>query len=452
MLRGAEGQVARPRGRRAARSALGVLLDAAYLLAAPIVLLYLAFPSRCFTRRRYRAGLREKLGGAPRREGDRPCLWVHAVSVGEVQAALPLVAAFRTGFPGWDLWVSTSTDTGRDLAERSLPRGTRPFYWPLDLSFAVRRSLDRVRPTAVALVELELWPNFLLQSGRAGIPVVVLNGRLSARSFPRYRRLGPLSRMLFGAVTAFAAQDEEYARRFERLGVPRERIEVLGNLKHDAPARDPGPSPAPRLGWEERTEAPVLMGGCTHPGEEEMLLDVWSRLRGSLPGLRLILAPRHIERAGEVEVRAASRSGLPVLRWSAVRDGGPRQAASPIVLVDVIGELERFYRLADVVFVGGSLVPRGGHNLLEPARLGKTVLFGPWISNFEEIAGHLLGRAAAIQVGDPTELGLAVARLLGDPSERRSLGERARRAAEELGGATARHLEWLKRWIVALKS
>jgi 3-deoxy-D-manno-octulosonic-acid transferase len=451
--RGGEGRVAGRRGRRAAGLALGVLLDAAYLLAAPFLIAYLAFPSRLFTRKRYRAGLRQKLGGIPAREGDRPCLWVHAVSVGEVRAVLPLLAAFRGRWPDWDLWVSTSTDTGRELAERSLPAGARIIYWPLDLGFAVRRALRRVRPTAVALMELELWPNFLLAAERAAVPVVVLNGRISARSFPRYRRLGFLARGLFGAVKAFAAQGQVVARRLESLGVPGERIEVLGNLKHDAPpSTGEDGSTAPRLGWSLEREAPVLMGGCTHPGEEEILLEIWSQLRAGLPGVRLILAPRHIERAREVEARAASLSGLPVLAWSRGREGPRPASPCPLVLVDVIGELDRFYLLSDVVFVGGSLTPRGGHNLLEPARLGKAVLFGPSVSNFEEIAAHLLERRAAIQVKDPAALGLAVARLLGDSAERRSLGERARRAAEELGGATERHLEWLQRKVGSRKA
>ncbi|MGH7378530.1 MAG: 3-deoxy-D-manno-octulosonic acid transferase, partial [Candidatus Methylomirabilales bacterium] len=213
---------------------LRITLDLIYLLATPIVVLRLLVPSRLFTRRRYRAGLCERLGGVPRRQGSRPCIWLHAVSVGELRAALPLLAGIQEAFPEWDLWVSTSTDTGQEIARRSVPRGVEVFYYPLDYGWAVRRALRRVRPQAVVLLELELWPNFLLAAEAAGIPVLVANGRISARSHPRYHRLRWLSGALFSRVAAFAVQSEEYAARFESLGVSRERIEVLGNLKYDA--------------------------------------------------------------------------------------------------------------------------------------------------------------------------------------------------------------------------
>ncbi len=436
---------------------MSVLLDLVYFLATPFVLLWLAVPSRFFTRKRYRSGLREKLGGVPRRQGDRPCLWLHAVSVGELRAALPLVEAFRSDFPLWDLWVSTSTDTGQDLAKRSLPEGIPAIYYPLDYGFAVRRALRRVRPRTVVLVELELWPNFLLAMAEEGIPVLVANGRISARSYSRYRRLRFISKFLFRCLKAVGAQNQEYAKRFEALGTPRERIEVLGNLKYDArPKRDNG-STRDTLGWTESPIDPVIMGGCTHPGEEQILLEIWSDLRRSMPNLKLILAPRHIERSGEVAALAASR-GEVVLRWSAVPPpvdqaklipaGCKGSLANSLVIVDRIGELEKFYGISDVVFVGGSLTERGGHNILEPARLGRPVLFGPSISNFEEIARHLLDRQGAVQVKDASGLRSEIDGFLQDPQKAQTMGNRAREAAEELGGATARHLDWIRRNVM----
>ncbi len=433
---------------------LRIILDVIYHLVTPIVLLRLLIPSRFFTRRRYRAGMLERLGGVPTRRGDRPCLWIHAVSVGELRAAIPLIERLPETLPGWDFWVSTSTDTAREVADQTLPAHVPRSYYPLDYGWAVRRTLRRIRPTAVLLIELELWPNFLLAAEEAHIPVFVANGRISDRSFPHYRRLRPISRWLFDRVNAFAAQTEEYAWRFESLGVARDRIEVLGNLKYDgAPARDESASTLERLGWAAGDPPLILAGGCTHPGEEDVLLEIWSDLRRTRSDLKLILAPRHIERAGEVEALAAARSGGPVLRWSRLRDGagppdpGAQHRGSPVVVVDVVGDLDRFYRLADLVFVGGSLTPRGGHNLLEPARLGKPILFGPSVANFEEIARHLLAERAALQIPDRGALRKEAERLLGDSSARRLLGDRAREAAGKLGGATARHLDWIARRI-----
>jgi 3-deoxy-D-manno-octulosonic-acid transferase len=445
VLRDREGEVAPSRGGRIAR----LILDLVYHLATPLVLLRLAVPSRCFTRRRYRAGMLQRLGAAPRRKGNRLCLWLHAVSVGELRAALPLLEGLRRACPDWDLWVSTSTDTGQELALRSLPPGMTVFYYPLDYGWAVRRTLRRVRPDAVVLLELELWPNFLLAAEEAGVPVLVASGRISDRSYPQYRRLRSLSRRLFSRVTAFAAQSEVYASRFEALGVPRERIEVLGNLKYDgSPGDDPRDPLEARLGWSSAGEGLVLMAGCTHPGEEDTLFKVWSELRRSLPRLRLILAPRHIERAGEVEGLVAA-AGEPVARWSRLRQGAPplsEPGRDPVILVDVMGDLDRFYRLADVVFVGGSLFPRGGgHNLLEPARLGKPVLYGPSVRNVEEVSRHLLTSRAAVQVKDRGGLQAEMSRLFSDPGARQALGERARAAAGALGGATERHLDWIRR-------
>jgi 3-deoxy-D-manno-octulosonic-acid transferase len=290
----------------------------------------------------------------------------------------------------------------------------------------------------VVLLELEVWPNFLVAAREAGIPVLVANGRLSARSFPRYRRLGPAARWLFGGLDGVAAQSDEYAGRFAALGVPAGRIEVLGNLKYDAEPRDPGDPAATRalLGWG--SSDPVLVAGCTHPGEEEILLGLWADLRRDRPGLRLVLAPRHIERAREVQALAAGR-GVAVAAWSRPAPG------AGVLVVDGIGHLDRMYAAGDVTFVGGSLAPRGGHNLLEPARLGKPVLFGPSTANFEDIAGHLLAREAALRVPDAAGLRAEVERLLADPGARSALGARAREAAAALRGAVARHVAWIRR-------
>jgi len=325
------------------------------------------------------------------------------------------------------------------------------FYFPLDYGWAVRRALRRVRPRAVVLIELELWPNFLLAAEEAGVPVLVASGRVSERSFPRYRRLGPLARAFFVRLSAVGAQTEEYARRLEALGAPAGRVEVLGNLKYDAEPAPERAGTAARLGWERA--APLLLAASTHPGEEEAVLRSYRELRAASPGLRLAVAPRHIERSSEVEA-VLGATGEPVMRWSVLRgDGGGAGGGSPrggpLLLIDVLGDLDRFYRLADLVFVGGSLVPRGGHNLLEPARLGRPVLFGPSIRNFADLASQLLAAGAAVQVEGEAGFRREASRLLADPRARAALGERAGQAARSLGGAVRKHLDWLRRVLPA---
>ncbi|MBI4584228.1 MAG: 3-deoxy-D-manno-octulosonic acid transferase [Planctomycetes bacterium] len=430
------------------------LLDLIYLLAAPFILAALFLKSRLFTGKRYFAGLKRRLAvPAPRRVSERPCLWVHAVSVGEVRTALPLLAALAEAFPEWDLALSTSTETGFEAAAKSaLPAAPalQLFYMPLDLSWLVRRALRAVRSKAVVLVELELWPNFLLAARDLGIPVFVANGRLTERSARRYRSAGFLGRLLFSLPAGYAAQNQAYAGRFASLGVPADRLRILGNLKYDVRSKTFLPRETlGRLGWGGGEAGPILMGGCTHPGEEAALIELIRDLEPRLPGLKGILAPRHIERAGEV-LEACQRSGLGLARrWSELA-GAPPPASSGAVpaprflVVDQIGELDRFYQIAGIAFVGGSLIPYGGHNLLEPARFGKPVLFGPFIFNFADLAQHFLERRAAVQVEGKERLRQEVEHLLSSPAEREDLGRRAAQAAGELQGAVERHVEWLR--------
>jgi len=423
-----------------------VALDLAYLTALPFLAVYLLIVSRALTRPKYRRGLWAKLGGGlDRRRGAEPSLWFHAVSVGEVITALPLIEALRRRLAGWDLRVSVSTFTGFEVARKSLP-DLPVFYFPLDFSPVVRRFLRALRPAAVILLELELWPNFLLEAARRGVPVLVVNGRITARSARRYAWGRGLTRHFFGLASSFGVQNETYRQRLAALGVVPERIEVLGNLKYDA-----APSPGSARGIEVRAslgwppgETLVLVAGSTHTGEEEALCDVYAATRAADPRLRLVLAPRHVERltAGELSSWQAPE---PLQRWSQSR--GEEAAPLPerrILVVDTLGELELFYSLADVVFVGGSLIPHGGHNLLEPARLGKPILFGPHYHNFQEIGDLLLGEAGAIRVAGKAELEGAIERLLRDPEERSRLGKNALDLSQGLRGAVDRYSKWVE--------
>ena len=429
--------------------------DLLYLLFSPVVVIGWLILSRFMTRDKYRRGFFQKLGSVERREGESRSLWVHAVSVGEVLTAAPLVEALGSAFDGWDVSMSVSTPTGFDTARKRLP-GTKVFYAPFDLSPLVARTFSRRRPDVLVLLELEVWPNFLLEARRRGVPVLIANGRLSGGSSDRYSRTGFLGRWLFSMVDRVAAQNEAYADRFKELGVEPGRVEVIGNLKHD---REAGVSAADAaelragLGWSEGEL--VMVGGCTHPGEESILLGILSRLQGEHPGLRLVLAPRHVERlagekpAGWIPPNDTERS---FTMWSDWQAGAGAALGDSVLVVDTVGDLERIYSIADLAVVGGSFVPHGGHNVLEPASLSRAVLFGPHTANFEDEVSLLLAGRGGILARDPEELEKALAELLGNPEEREKMGQRAGETFSGLSGAVERHVEWIERALSLSKS
>jgi 3-deoxy-D-manno-octulosonic-acid transferase len=431
---------------------LSLILDLCYLAAAPFLLACILVASRGFTRPKYRRGLLSKLWSTPRREGSGKSFWVHAVSVGEVLTAVPLLKRLREEYGDWDVRVSVSTFTGLEVAQKQL--GNLPlFYFPFDLSPVVRRFFRRHRPTAIILMELELWPNFLLEAARRGVPVLVANGRITERSALRYSRGGWLTRRFFNWVDSFGAQNEDYRQRFLRVGVDPERVEILGNLKHDrgpAPIAAKGGETRDLLGWKAG-EKMVLVAGSTHPGEEALVLSTYRQLLPGWGQLRLVLVPRHVERLVEGELDRWGEKKDFLVRWSALRGASPEAAAATlgdrVLVVDTLGELELFYSLADIVFVGGSLVHHGGHNVFEASRLGKPVLFGPHIANFKEEADLLLGEKAAICVRDGEELARVVDRLLSQAGEREELGRKAREVTGRLRGATDAHIAWIERHL-----
>lgn len=412
---------------------LGVALAASPLLLA-----------RMATTGKYRAGLAERLGryspSLAAVGAGRP-VWLHAVSVGETVAALPLVAALRAARPALPVVVSTVTPTGQATAREQAREAAAVCYFPFDLAPVVRRALDAIRPRLVLLVETEIWPVFLFEASGRGIPVGIVNGRISDRSFRRYRLARPLLRRCLRTLAFVGAQSTADAERFAALGAPAGRVEVTGNLKIDQAAAAPRTG-APTLEALERALAlppgPRLVAGSTHRGEEAALIAAFGRLRQEAPDLRLLLAPRHPERLPEVE-RLLAESGY---RWArrSQRPGTGDDPAPDVVLVDTIGELAALYGLADLAFVGGSLVPIGGHNLLEPAAHGRAPLFGPHVHNFREIARALNEAGGAVPVADASALADTAARLLADPTRRAALGARAQGVVEAGRGATARTL------------
>ena len=420
---------------------VAVLLNAIYgtvlLLAAP----WLCY--RRWVQRKPIAGLWAKLTGQiERQRPGRPCLWIHAVSVGEVLQLQGLLPQLRAGHPDAELLLTVTTGTGYDVARAKFPDCTVAWF-PLDFSWAVQRALRSVRPDLVVLVELELWPNFLLAARSLRIPVALVNARLSPRSFAGYRKVRFLLRPLLQSLAVIGAQTTEYADRLRSLGAPAERLTVTGNIKFDRVElrRDNPRTQELARGFGLRAGEKIFIAGSTQETEEQLALETWGTLRSEFPELRLILVPRHKERFEDV-ARLVEQQGLPLLRRSRpeLLPAGP----SPVLLLDTLGELGACWGLADVAFVGGSLTQRGGQNMLEPAAYGAAVLFGPNTWNFKDIVAELLSRDAAQVVHDGTELTAAVRTLLTDPALSAARSQRARQFVQTQQGATARTVTLLE--------
>jgi len=404
-------------------------------------LLYLLLPLallRLYWRGRRDAGhrqrWRERLGFVPTLSPGG--LWVHAVSVGETRAALPLIRALLERYPDLPLLVTTTTLTGSRQVREALGERVRHGYAPYDLPGAVARFLRRTRPRLAVIMETELWPNLLHRCATAGVPVLIANARLSERSARGYARIGGLTAAMLRDIGLIAAQADVDAERFRILGAS--RVQVTGNLKYDLTP----PDDLPERGWRLRREwlgekRPVWIAASTHAGEDEYVLDAFATLRARWPELLLFLVPRHPERFDAVAALCRQR-GFSVIRRSEQRPCAPDTA---VFLGDSMGELLLFYTAADLAFVGGSLVPTGGHNVLEPALLGLPVLFGPHMFNFTEAGERLLEAKAAWRVADAAELAAAVDRLLADPELRQAAGQRGRAVVERHRGALATLLE-----------
>ncbi|HJQ27286.1 MAG TPA: 3-deoxy-D-manno-octulosonic acid transferase [Blastocatellia bacterium] len=403
---------------------------------------------------KYASSFRERLGRLPATLGQdpRPTVWVHAVSVGEFLAAKPLIAALREEFTDWRIVVSTTTATGQRLARAEQPdRFDAVCYFPFDWAFSVRRALDRIRPSLVVILETELWPNFLRECRRRGVVTVVANGRISPRSFARYRRARGFIRRTMADLSLLVMQSEADAERARALGA--REVRVCGNLKYDAPlggTTSPLNDPqSPVAGELDRRLAlssarRLIVAGSTAPGEERMLLAALCEIRRE-PGLeetRLLIAPRHPERFDEVaeqigqyDFRTARRSALP----AGAAEG--EAARAEVILLDSIGELAALYRFAAVVFVGGSLVPRGGHNIIEPAAFARPIVVGPHTENFKQIVADFAEAGAVVQVvasgdGMTGALARALCRLLKDREAAQAMGVRARQILLSNRGAT----------------
>jgi 3-deoxy-D-manno-octulosonic-acid transferase len=403
-----------------------------FLLSLPLILLRMLW--RSLRGPAYRRRWGERFGFYPL-PALAESLWIHAVSVGEVQAVEPLVRKLLELHPELPLVITTTTPTGSERVSQLFGDAVRHVYFPYDLPFSVKRFLRFAAPRLLVMVETEIWPNLLFQCQRRGIVTLLANARLSERSARGYARLGAFTRETFRRISRVAAQGEADAERFVRLGLPAERVLVTGSIKFDIrlPASLHEQAAALRHLWGDR---PIWVAASTHEGEEAELLAAHRQLRESLPQALLVLVPRHPERFERV-AELAQRMGFRTVRRST---GMPVDPKTELFLGDTMGELSLFLAAADAAFVGGSLIPRGGHNILEPAALGKPVLFGPHMFNFAAISELFLEQGAAKMVKSSEELAWVMERWLSDASERSRIGENGRALVEQNRGALERLL------------
>jgi 3-deoxy-D-manno-octulosonic-acid transferase len=394
--------------------------------------------------RKYVGNLPQRLGYLPLSfnfDGDSS-IWIHAVSVGEVLTARALIPELRERYPRLRIFLSTTTMTGQGVARTNLRDVDEVFYFPFDLGPIVSRTMRLVKPRLFIMMETEIWPNLLRACRKAGVKTVLVNGRISTRSYPRYRLARSFFRRVLGDVDRFCMQSEESARRIIEIGADRDRVSVTGSLKFDSlelpggTGIDRGPNRVLRY-FRMSPDRPVIIAASTLKGEEEPVLEAFQRVRATWGNALLIIAPRKPDRFDEVE-KLARRAGWRVARRRELAvDAEPRV---DVVVLDTIGELAQLYHVATAVFVGGSLVDAGGHNILEPAIFGKPILFGPHMHNFAEIARTFVDNRGAIQVQSGTELETRMVELLSDPVLRASLGAAARALVEANRGARAKTL------------
>lgn len=407
------------------------------LLMSPLILW------KRFRTGKYKQGWKQKFWGQlpQRTDFSSPLIWLHAVSVGEVLQLRQVIAKLKESCPnGLQILVTTTTDTGHAVATEKLT-DCQVAYFPLDFSWAVKNALKRVQPDYLVLVELELWPNLIRMASRFQIPLLLINGRLSARSFRGYHRIRCLVRRLLSRFSLIAVQSEEYQKRFLALGAPPERTVVTGSIKFDGVVTDRQNDRTTELReWMQiQPDEQVFIAGSTQEPEEEMALNIYSELLQEFPKLRMVLVPRHPERGDSIAKLIQDRN-FPLLRRSLQKAGAPPTPRA-VVLLDTVGELGACWGLADVAFVGGSFGNRGGQNMLEPAAYGAAVCYGPNTSNFRQVVDLLEQHQATVRTRTPEELKAFIRTMLADQEQAEELGRRAREVVLSQQGATARTVD-----------
>ena len=426
------------------RTLYNILFTIFFVLSSPYYFI------RLRRRGNWRPGFRERFGhyhaGLKQALTNRHVIWIHAVSVGEVNLCTQLIHALEPRVPNIKIVVSTTTTTGMGELRRHLPTHISKIYYPIDRRKCVNRAFAVINPKAIVLIEAEIWPNFLWRAQKLGIPLFLANARLSDRSYRGYKRLGFLFRPLFASFAGVGAQNETDAARLREVGCRPEGISIVGNLKFDAAKLNERhtldvPALLRQLGVPD--DAPILLGGSTHDGEEVILAEVARRLRPRFPKLFLVLVPRHFERAMEVGRQLRERGMKFIYRNEIFANTQFCEGDLNCLLVNTTGELRFFYRIATVVFIGKSLTAIGGQNPIEPGALGKAMVFGPNMQNFADITLHFLKKSAAIQVNSPEALEKTIAELLADQGRRAELGRNALEVVAENLGAIDRTVEMI---------
>lgn len=398
-----------------------------------------------------RHGIRERLGIYQQDLRSvlhgKKVIWVHAVSVGETRAAMPLLKGLRREYPEAILILSNVTETGRKITSK-IDEIDHFVFFPFDLRWIVRKVFNIIQPNLIILVETEIWPNFVLEAKDRKIPIILVNGRISDRSFPRYRRLGKIMLPVLESLSAFCMQSEQDSRRIRHLGAATGRVEVTGNLKFDmqSPKVDKDDISSLRALYKLSKKSTVWVAGSTHEGEEAEIVNVYQRLLESHQSLVLIIVPRHPERSRQLQEDFARRGVSASLR-SELSSSSHILKPGEILIVDTLGEMLKFYAVSDLVFVGGSLIPHGGQNVLEASLMKKPVLFGPYMQNFKEIARLVRAAHGGLQVKDVEDLYRQMKLLLDNPSEAQRIGDNGKYLIEANQGATDKTLKMIARYF-----
>jgi 3-deoxy-D-manno-octulosonic-acid transferase len=417
------------------------LIDLLYLLAIVIISPKVIY--RIIRQGRYRSGWAQRLGKVGRHHPDKKCVWIHAVSVGEVNATKTLVAALQKELGEYEIVISSTTDTGLARAKALYAEQLSVFYFPFDVSWIMQRAFDRIRPAICLLMELEVWPNLTRIAKSRNVPVVVVNGRLSDKSYPRYKLIKTAARWMFKKVDLVLAQTEEYAQRFRQLGCPAEKVIVTSSLKYDTAQITDKVEGTDGLRKQLNIDSErIWVAGGTGPGEEQIILEVFAKLKKQqrFADLRVAIVPRKPERFDEV-ASIAGQFGLGLVRYSSIKESKNKVSGKPaVILGDTMGDLKKFYSIATVVFVGRSLVQMGGSDMMEPTALGKCTIFGPYTFNFKQTVDALLSQQGAILVKDGDELFETIQKCLDDDVLREKTAHSGQQVIKQNQGATQRSI------------